>query len=104
MNSYENKDWIGNHIYTYISQPSFPGSYLFERNTVWTAVDEKTYDHFFPHLQCLCFSFAIQGAAFRKVMLFIYFLGNFVITAALLLLITVDEATLKEWGIIFWEN
>lgn len=44
------------------------------------------------------------GAGFRKVMLFFYFLGNFVITAALLLVITVDEETLKEWGVIFWEE
>ncbi|XP_045117607.1 putative ferric-chelate reductase 1 homolog isoform X2 [Portunus trituberculatus] len=43
------------------------------------------------------------GAGFRKVMLFFYFLGNFLITAALLLVITVDEKTLKEWGLIFWE-
>lgn len=44
------------------------------------------------------------GAAFRKVMLFFYFLGNFAITAVLLLVVTVDIETLRSWGLIFWEK
>ncbi|XP_045623366.1 putative ferric-chelate reductase 1 homolog isoform X1 [Procambarus clarkii] len=44
------------------------------------------------------------GGGFRKAMLALYFLVNWVITAVLIIIVIAGEKTLKEWGIIFWEK
>lgn len=44
------------------------------------------------------------GSGFRKAMLALYFLINWLITAVLILIVVVGEETLKDWGIIFWEK
>lgn len=44
------------------------------------------------------------GATFRKAMLALYFIVNWLITALLILIVVVGEDQLKKWNWIFWED